>query len=304
MRRFTILSVLILLLVGGVVQAQQPTLDADATLMLSAINRSRLRENLVHLVPNAALNAAAQEYANDLKVRMSSPVTDIFVTSTGRTISQLLSADGYPPYADGYVVDFVPMAVRNVAPADIITYWVNNSLSATPTLPSLRISQGGERILPIFSPLYREIGIGLASDALNNRNFYVIIFAAQPDVLPVIVTVQPSLNEIAQTTPTRDVILYVHDERARRIGTNGAIGAVTSLRISEQPGDQPCQSSDEWKPYRSENVYKLSDGFGLKTIYVQLCDRTGVSVTSTTQVNYAPGWRWIELAARGSRRLT
>jgi hypothetical protein len=296
MRFFALLGVVVILLLVGAVTAQ-PAIEMsdDEVLILNAINRSRIRDNLVHLVPNLILNQIAETYVNDLASRPINDLGEVFLTSNNANINDLLTQFGYLPYSNGYVVDFIPIVIRDFAPSQIIDTWINDFAKpeAERTLLSRRMIREGERLLPFFSPLYREIGIATVFNESTGRYYYTIIFAAQPNVLPIVITERTMINQIAQTVLTQDVLLYIHDERGYRNGDAEAIGAVRTMRISEQPGEQACPTNvaatdltGGWQRYTNEVRWSLSAGAGSKTIYVQLCDNRGRTITASTQVSY------------------
>jgi hypothetical protein len=290
--RIRLLLAACLLLGGAVAQAQEPSptaiagMSPDEVTMLHDINRSRLRENLVHLVPNPRLNELARFYIADLAARPINALGDVFLTRDNRNFDAMLTEIGYPTYPGGRVADFVPMIIRDFNPQQIVDYWFRNYAQAD--LRSRRMIREGESLLPVFSPLYREIGIAANFNQTTQRYYYVIVFAAQPNMLPVVVTEFPALNRITTTVSTRDVILYVHDERVVRFGGDDFIGAIEALRISSSPDSLPCtgDSSQGWRPYENEIPYRLADTPGLQTVYVQMCDTRGFSIMMSVPVVY------------------
>ncbi len=289
---YRLIGLLLLVLLGGfsTVQAQDlPTdgMSADELTILNDINRSRLRQNLAHLVPNPILNQLAQNYVEDLIDRPIDSLGDVLLTSDGLNIETLLSQSGYPAYADeGYIADFIPVIIRDFDPTVIVDYWFRNQN----TLRSRRMIRVGETQLPIFSALYREIGIASRFNPQTERFYYVIYFAAQPNVLPVVAASPNDISAIATLVTNPQVVLYVHDERVNRIGSTGIIGAVELLRISEDESPQPCpaEAGGDWRQYELEIPWLLTAEPGLQTIYVQMCDLRGVSLVSSTQVDYQP----------------
>jgi hypothetical protein len=243
----------------------------------------------------------AQEYASDLQQRIPNFTGDPFRNSREMDISTLLREIGYPSYSNGYKVDFVPIIVRNVSPTEIVDYWIADANGERQIL-SLRISQGGEQFLPIFSPAYREIGIGYQQDVDSGRYFYVFVFASQPQVLPIIVAARPNLYEISTTVSTPNIFVFIPNENVRPFGEGDIIGAVRYMHISEVPEQLPCptQASEDWDIYANENEFQLSDGYGLKTIYVQLCDNSNRTVLSSAQVYYVDPNIAVEVTPGGS----
>jgi hypothetical protein len=290
MRFYLILvSLALLLTLSGLITAQEPAADlsADEILILDRINASRLRENLVHLVPSATLNRIADLWVEDLAARPIDTLGDAFRTRTNLGVEDLLLREGFQPYADGLAFDFIPIIVRDFGPTQIIDFWVNDFRQPEPQLRTRRNLRFGDPQLPIFSALYREIGIAWKFSPTTQRHYYMLIFAAQPNVLPVIAAQRSSLASIATSVNQPEIVLYIHDERVNRFGQGQTLGAVEKIRIAEQPGELPCaDTSPDWRPYNNEVLWTLSPGSGVKTLYVQMCDAVGRSVQSSTQVSY------------------
>ncbi|MBZ0303594.1 MAG: hypothetical protein K8J31_27895 [Anaerolineae bacterium] len=263
-------------------------LSTDETTILNRINASRLRENLVHLMPNAALNRIAETWVEDLAARPLDSLGDVYRTRSGQNIETLLQREGFQSYANDFAVDFIPIIVRDFGPSQIIDFWINDFRQPEPQLRTRRNIRFDDPQLPIFSALYREIGVAWKFNATTQRHYYTIIFAAQPNVLPVIAARRAAVAEIAQTFDQPEVVLYIHDERVNRFGQGQTMGAVEKIHISEQPGERDCADTSDpgWQPYNNEVIWTLSAGSGVKTIYVQMCDSTGRGVVSSTQVTY------------------
>ena len=123
---------------------------------------------------------------------------------------------------------------------------------------------------------------------MANAIFTCLCLRPSRRFLPVVVAVRPNFFEIASTVTTQDVLVYISDERARRFGDGENMGGVRYMRVSEESEQLTCptQITDDWDFYANENGFQLSDGFGAKTIYVQLCDNSGRSVVSTARVSY------------------
>lgn len=303
----TLLVILALFLLGNIqaARAQSPVgLTDTQRIILESINdRRRQTNNAVLLAPNAILNQAAQTFLTDLLARQSlTNLGNIYLlreqSADGRivevSIDEYLERLQYTRYSDGYIVDFVPVILNGVTPDKFMNEVVNDAGRTNRTIISRRMSLGQENTLPFFLPRYREIGIAYALNPDNGRHYYVIVVASQPQVLPVIISERSALNVIAETVSTRDVILRVHNENARpfgdQIGGQKTIGFVVNMRVSETPDPQLCPPAGSnaagWQAHKNALQYELTPGPGLKTIYVQLCDNQGETVTSMTQVNY------------------
>jgi len=286
-----LLALLMLPLLYALVTAQDlDNLPPDATTILKRINDSRLRENLVHLVPNEKLNQIARTWVNDLSARPIERLGDVYSTRDRENIEDLLADEGLQPYADNFIFDFIPIIVRDFSPDQIIDFWVSDFRQPEPQLRTFRNVRFNDPQLPIFSAIYREIGIAWKFNETTQRHYYTFVFAAEPNVLPVVAARRGAVSEIAQTFEQPEIVLYIHDERVNRFGQGDTLGALEKIRISEQPGELDCNAdSPDWQPYTNEVLWTLSPEPGTKTIYVQMCDSAGRSLASSTQVIYMDG---------------
>jgi len=267
----------------------QSTSDPNLMTILNTINDLRRKENLVLLVPNDSLNQLAAFYLNDLLARPIDNLGDTLVTRDKENLETLLDRYQYPAFSDGYTADIVPLVVRGFGPGQIISYW-NQNFRNDSSLLSRQMVRQGTTTLPMFSRFYREIGIAYQENKDNGRNYYVFVFGAQPNVLPIIVADFSARNQIATTVSSREVLLYINDENSHRPGGLDYIGGIQNMQVSEQPitADCPTGFSSDWEAYQNAMPFELSDGFGAKTIYVRLCDANGKSLDVSTTLTYAP----------------
>jgi hypothetical protein len=298
--RIAMIVWLVIGLIGMTAQAQTARisdLSEDEQFILNEINERRLPQNLIHLVPNEDLMSVADVYLNDLLARPIGNFGDVFVQQDGQEISSLLALDGYEPYPTGYIVDFVPAIVRNVPPEEFVNFWLNDARSDNPTVQSLRIVQGTDQFLPMFSSRYREVGLAYEFDEESERHYYVLVFAAQPNVLPVIAVPNISgatdsssrriLATVTETVPSRDILLYIHNERVNRFGGQGNIGSISLIRVSQSSAEQPCPAtaSGNFENYSVEVPFTLGGPENIpQTVFVQMCDDFGESITQRTEV--------------------
>jgi hypothetical protein len=285
-----VVTILALGLTALVVVAQTPEAIAIVrTTILEDINDRRRTNNVAYILPNETLDDIAQAFAEDLANRPEGMGGDVYL-SGGKNIDALLSEAGFPAYSDGYVVDFVPIRLFNVNPDELLAYLVTDaSAGADRTIFSRRMAQGLSNRLPLFEPPYREVGIGYKSNAETGRLTYVILLASRPGTLPVVITDPALPSEIATAVSTPNIILRIQNESSHTNGDGDFIGAVQNLRVSEQSQELPCpasafDTSSGWRAYTNHIEMPLSDGFGLKTLYVQMCDREGRTITSSAQV--------------------
>ncbi|MBL8164015.1 MAG: hypothetical protein JNJ61_18650 [Anaerolineae bacterium] len=269
-------------------------LSPETRLILEDVNEYRRTTNVVHLVPNTALNQVAQIYVDDLSSRPPGNLGNIY-TSNNQSVDELLNQNGYVAYSDGYVVDFIPLVIRNITPDQLFEFLIQDSQSENRTVLSRRMSLSLVNILPLSSPLYREIGLAYEFNAETQRYIYVLIFAAQPNVLPVVVTVPDTPSVIAENVIDPNVQIRIHNENTHtngdRVGETIFVGSIEDIRISEQPEVLACPTAADttsiWRPYRNVVTYELTAGFGLKTLYVQMCDKFGRTLISQTSVTFA-----------------
>lgn len=272
------------------IKAQLDTMSDDTVTVLNRINQARRQQNIVPLVPNAVLNDIAQVYVTDLIGRPIGALGDTFVTSDGKGIEDLLTERGYESYEGiGYFADLFSAVIRGFPPDQLYTYLIDDANKPQREILSRQMIRQGKTILPIGDPLYREVGIAYAES--QGRNFYVIITASRPNVLPVIITQRPDIHVLTQTVTSRDVFLWVNDEKVERRGGEDVIGGVRFIRVSEQPDllECPTTPNNGWQRYVNATSWTVSDGEGPKTVYVQMCDERNRTITMSAEVNYSPG---------------
>ena len=116
----------------------------------------------------------------------------------------------------------------------------------------------------ILNSNYREIGVGYAYNALSTYGHYwTQDFGSRSNVYPVII------NGEAATTDTPFVELYIYGS-----------GWATQMMIS----NDPTFADAAWEPYASTKSWTLSEGPGLKTVYVRLKSAGGAIVNSSDSI--------------------
>lgn len=289
LRPFVVAAALLLILAGALGSAAQVNETPPEIKLLNEINRLRRLENLPPLVLNDQLEAAAVILLDDLLPRDLTTRGDTLQLRDGTTAEQLLERNGYRAYSDGYNVDVSSLILRDFGPENVITYWRENVASDS-SLQSRLMIRGTLSFLPMFYGRFREVGIGYTFNEENARHYYTFIFAGQPDVLPVVITELTS-NDRVEVVFTPDVLVHIHDEVARQFGdANATLARLQTVRISESLEEQACpQGNDlygDWEFYRANFDWTFSEGFGTRTIYVQLCDLRGNTLTQTVQIDY------------------
>lgn len=133
---------------------------------------------------------------------------------------------------------------------------------------------------------YREIGVAtsayVAVSGGTEQNVYVVVLAAQPNIIPVII------NDGADTVYSQEVELYLHSELAVGYQTDEeTIQRVTSVRIANSEDDLADADTLDWQANNQAVPWTLTDGFGEKSVWVEFEDSKGTTVRSEAVVEYA-----------------
>lgn len=255
--------------------------------ILNSMNELRRRENDVPLTANEKLNIAAQRLLDDIFIRNLNDLGDTLQLSDGTGINQLLQQAGYESYNGYYEVDVATLIVRDFNPAQVVIDYWNRNYEDTDGLQSKLMLEDRYPYIPIYAT-FREVGIAYRFNEVNNRHYYVMIFATQPDVFPIFIT-QLTSNDVISTTSVPDIIVHVPNY-ITRLDYDGFImqNRIEYVRISESSSTQDCPQfgDDLWQNYRENYQYTLSEGTGTKQVYVQLCDAEGNTITETTSIIY------------------
>ncbi|MEO1291083.1 MAG: hypothetical protein AAFV93_25390 [Chloroflexota bacterium] len=250
------------------------------------MNALRRAENRAPLTSNELLNEATQILMDDVVQRNLLDRGDTLSLSDGTNISQLLEQLGYQSYNGFYEVNVVSLILR-IPPADAINYWNQNN-DTEAGLESQQMLQNIIGDLPIFFDRFREVGIAYQFNEENERHYYVLVFASQPDVFPVSITEIES-NDVITSTESERVLVHVPNYViARNLNAYILRDEIEFVRISEESTALSCPTnasqSAEWETYRKNYEYTLSPPQGEKIIYVQLCDANGNTVTETVEI--------------------
>jgi hypothetical protein len=117
----------------------------------------------------------------------------------------------------------------------------------------------------IFSPRYREIGIGVATNG-GGTFYYVLVFGVRPNVLPIFV------NDGAVSTDNPQVAIRLTNEEARPDGEGAdKMGRAVEVRISNDRN----WDSQEWQPWDDYVAWTLPEVAGEHAVYVQFRDGAG-----------------------------
>lgn len=255
-RLFAFILTICLVLLSLPTSAQEP--DPVATWQ-TLVNEARLDEGLAPYGFSTLLNAAAQRHADDLAAHHISSHTG----SDDSTPQQRIAEAGYAAWNDGESVVGENFWTGSGTIEDAMAFLLND--------PPQRDN--------ILNPIYREIGIGVATDDAGS-NYYVLDFGARPNVLPIFI------NDGATNTDNPQIAIRLTNEEARP-GGKGTIfmGQAIEMRISNEPGfnDLP------WQPWEPLVPWTLPDAPGEHAVYVQFRDAAGRTAASTDAIVIGEG---------------
>jgi hypothetical protein len=225
------------------------------------LNQARLDEGLAPYGFSTLLAAAAQRHADDLAAHQISSHTG----SDGSTAQQRIAEAGYAAWTwnGGDLIAGENFWTGYGAIEDAMAFFLED--------PPHRDN--------ILSPTYREVGIGVATDA-EGRNYYVLDFGVRPNVMPVFI------NDGAARTDDPQVAIRLTNEDARPGGEGATfMGRAIEIRISDEPefNDLPWQA---WEPLVP---WTFPDAAGEHTVYVQFRDAAGRTAASADTVTLGEG---------------
>ncbi len=257
MRNFIVTLVLFLVLVSLPAHAQEPD---PIVIWQVLINEARLDEGLAPYGFSSLLTVAAQRHADDLAAHGFTDPGDPHKGSDGTHEQQRVIAAGYAAWTWN---SGEPIVDENVwsgygTVQDALAYFLGD--------PPHRQN--------ILSPVYREIGIGIATDAAG-RVYYVLNFGVRPNVLPIFI------NDGAASTDDPEIAIRLTNEEARPEGQGANyMGRAVEIRISNTPdfGNQP------WQPWSALVQWTLPDEPGEYTVYVQFRDAAGRTAASADTI--------------------
>jgi hypothetical protein len=246
----TLLLLVTLSLLATPVRAQ---VGDSAAEFYALVNQMRVDAGLAPYGWSQALAGSAQRHADDLAAHQLASHTG----SDGSTPAQRVAEAGYAAWGDGQVVGENFWSGHGTV-ADALDWFMGD--------PPHREN--------ILSARYREVGIGVATDA-EGSSYYVLDFSARPNVLPVFI------NDGAATTESAQVAIRLTNEEAYPQGQGTTyVGRALEFRISNTPDfeDLPWQ---RWEPLV---VWTLPEEAGQHTVYVQLRDGAGRTAASADDI--------------------
>ncbi len=268
-------------------ECDNENLDIEKQL-LNNINQFRLNSSVVPVVFNYDLCVAAHNHLNELLSRGQNP-GNLDISNDGKILKDWVQQQGYLSYPDRYVVDAIISYSLDLNPLQVGTD------KTAPNVIAYWWGQRGDEYNKMINSNFREIGIAystlFASDG-STRYVYVIIFGAQPNILPIIVA-DPSNPWIpAEFVNSPQITLLIQNENYLTNGNDATVGKAFFIHISQNsellecPID-PLNLSPEWMRFNPRVTYELEDrNIGQQTIYVEFCDARRNRIVSSTSVNY------------------
>jgi len=250
--------VICLALVSLPASAQEP---APVVTWQTLVNQARLDEGLAFYGFSALLAAAAQRHADDLAAHQIWSHTG----SDDSSPSQRIAEAGYAAWTwnGGESITSENFWTGYGTVEDAMAFFLED--------PPHRDN--------ILSATYREMGVGVATDA-PGRNYYVLDFGARPNVLPVFI------NDGAVNADDPQVAIRLTNEEARPGGKGATfMGRAIEIRISNEPefDDLP------WQPWEPLVPWALPDTSGEHTVYVQFRDAAGRTAAAVDAIVLGEG---------------
>jgi uncharacterized protein YkwD len=239
------------------VHAQNPDAVAD---LAARINRERTARGLAPLALDAKLTAAAQGHADDVARagRTNSP-QEGHIGSDGSTVFDRVARTGYGAYSWGRRLGEDWAWYHSGAEA--MAMWMDSAPHRN----------------NILHPLYREMGIGVASTG-NGTFVYVIDFGVQPNVLPIFI------NDGASEAKSLDVKITLTSEEVMPNGDGDNIGRPVQVMISNTADF----AGAKWQPFAPTINWTLAPSGGTKTVYVKYRDAKGRTATASNSIVVSP----------------
>ncbi len=236
-------------MVSTTASAQAPNTMAE---LAARINQERVSRGLTPYAVNGELTTAAQAHANDMALSGKLSHTG----SDGSDVFARVARTRYGKYSWGYRLGENWAWYHDIATA--MQMWMNSAPHR-------------ENIL---HPLYREMGIGIAPAPMGG-SIYVLVFGAQPNVLPIFV------NNGATSASSASVTLTLSDEQVVVSGDGpSVIGHPTQVQISNDTSFE----NDKWVAYAAQLPWTLASGNGTQTVYVKYRDANGRTATANDSI--------------------
>ena len=248
--------------------------EVNERIILDEMNRLRIENGPVVLVPNETLREVACFHARSLA--SSSEFGNVYMREE-TDLSDWLSEAGYRGYPNGTDSGYRASAdifvnISDLSPIDLMREWEADIAS----YPSYFNQRFGDDRQPYYKQQYREVGIAHVYDASNGLSYYVVVFGAEPNSFPIGVIEPDALNVVitdGQSISSTDIIISVAREIHETIPTN--FNEINRMRVSELPLpdtiSNPCTNQDlldsrELDFYDPRYNFTLGTSYGEKNL--------------------------------------
>jgi hypothetical protein len=236
----------LLLLAANQPGAAQSTISREE--MVEVINAARRANGVGRLQWNGMLAEAAQRHAEEIAGRVDPSHTG----SDGSTPQERAGRVGYGSYPD---------AIR------VSENWSTGSaMEAMAFFLEDQIHRDN-----LLSPVWREVGVGRAEQE-SGQELWVVLFGAQPGVLPVFV------NDDEPRTTDRLVTVQLSAEEA------GYDEQVFTGPVEVRVAERESLEDAAWQPWQPEVTLELTAGGGEKTVVVEYRDAQGRAVQASDSI--------------------
>jgi hypothetical protein len=233
--------------------------DPAATL-LRLVNDARLNEGLDPYSQSRLLTDAARRHADDVAANGFADADDVHLGSDGTHEQERIQEAGYTAWTrdDGSLTVDENVWSGRGTPDDVLAFFLGDEVHRD----------------NLMSSVYREIGIGVATDD-EGRSTYVLDVGARPNVLPVFI------NDGAASTENSEVAIRLTNEQVRPEGEGAtSMGEAIEIRISNDPAFEELS----WQPWAPLVSWTLPDTVGDHTVYVQFRDAAGRTAASADSI--------------------
>ncbi len=241
--------------------------------VIRLVNQKRRGAGLLPLKPNPILNAMAQAHSDHMRRSRCfahqcagefSPAERICLSGYGKfggtqslsdaSIEAEVSGGPGPGPGRGSCFIGEAIAAGYTSPAAVVSAWM-----ASPPHQAI-----------LLHPKLREAGVGFASGGAY-RAYWTFDAGSQPNVLPVFI----NYDDVETHTPS--ITLSLSNEE---VSGFGGIDYAREVAISNGPGF----SRAVWEAYAPHKPWALTQGPGIKTVYVKYKDPKGLEILSVDDI--------------------
>jgi hypothetical protein len=256
-RQSILITAILLLIVIVPVHAQNSPDDPDEFYLL--LNQGLISEGQHPLLRNEILDEIAQTIADEV-------AEDLESDSAPRELARALDFPLWPDNSQR-VISAAYIRIGVLSPQEMANLW-DGPISANVALDG-----------------FREVGVAtanyVAATGGTPQDVYVAVLGARPNVIPVII------NDGAEIVTERDVELYIHNEESLDYQTDeNVVQRIVTVKIANSESDLRDTEPLLWEDTNFAVPWELTEGFGDKSVWVELEDRKGATARYEAIVEY------------------